>query len=145
MANNKVREPEIEEEVENEEAESAAPRRRSSRSSRSILRKLNVFDWFDRNQIANNMPYILFLTVLVMCYIANSYNAERIIREIDKTKTELKEKSAEFISTRSQLMYESKQSEVADAVEVLGLKESVEPPQKLTKPAPAEKQYRPGG
>lgn len=140
MANNKVREPEIEEEVENEEAESAAPRRRSSRSSRSILRKLNVFDWFDRNQIANNMPYILFLTVLVMCYIANSYNAERIIREIDKTKTELKEKSAEFISTRSQLMYESKQSEVADAVEVLGLKESVEPPQKLTKPAPAEKQ-----
>lgn len=138
MANNKVREPELEEEEVNEVAETAAPRRRSSGSSRTILRKLNVFDWFDRNQIANNMPYILFLTVLVMCYIANSYNAERIIREIDKTKTELKEKSAEFISTRSQLMYESKQSEVADAVEVLGLKESVEPPQKLTKAAPAE-------
>ena len=86
------------------------------------------------------MPYILFLTFLVILYIANSYYAERIIRDIDKTKTEMKEKSAEFISTRSQLMYKSKQSEVADAVESLGLKESVEPPQKLTIPAPVEKQ-----
>ncbi|MEY4594370.1 MAG: hypothetical protein RIQ47_780 [Bacteroidota bacterium] len=139
MATNKSRKSEVEEKEELAAEEPVAPRRRSSGSSRSVWKKLNVFDWFDRNQIANNMPYILFLTLLVMFYIANSYYAERIIREIDKTKTEMKEKSAEFISTRSQLMYKSKQSEVADAVEMMGLNESVEPPQKLTIPAPAEK------
>ena len=140
MSTNKDRKSEANEEETGEVAEPVAPRRRSSGSARTLLKKLNVFDWFDRNQIVNNMPYILFLTFLVILYIANSYYAERIIRDIDKTKTEMKEKSAEFISTRSQLMYKSKQSEVADAVESLGLKESVEPPQKLTIPAPVEKQ-----
>ena len=62
------------------------------------------------------MPFILYVTLLIMCYIANSYYSERIIRDIDKTKAELKEKSAEFITLRSQLMYSSKQSEVAAAV-----------------------------
>lgn len=109
----------------------SARRRRKSGLPRNFIRFINVFDWFDRDQVARNMPFILFLSLLVMCYIANSYYAERLIRQIDKTKTELKEKSAEFITIRSKLMYSSKQSEVARSVEPYLLKESMEPPKKL--------------
>ncbi|MFM2134602.1 MAG: hypothetical protein RL021_2 [Bacteroidota bacterium] len=110
---------------------SSAKRRKKSGLPRNFIRFINVFDWFDRDQVARNMPFILFLSLLVMGYIANSYYAERLIRDIDKTKTELKEKSAEFITIRSKLMYSSKQSEVAKSVEPYQLKESMEPPKKL--------------
>lgn len=124
--------PEVRGEVQHPDEAATAPRRkRSSGSSWKWLKRFNVFDWFDRNQIVNNMPFILYITLLIMCYIANSYNTERIIREIDKTKLELREKSAEFISTRSQLMFESKQSAVAQSAAPYGLKESTEPPHTL--------------
>jgi hypothetical protein len=106
-------------------------RRRKSRSSRNFVRLVNIFGWFDRDQLARNMPFILYVTFLVLCYIANSYYSESIIRDIDKTKAELKEKSSEFIILRSELMYSSKQSEVATAVSAYQLHESMEPPKKL--------------
>ena len=107
-------------------------RKKSSVFRMKWLKMFNVFDWFDRNQIVHNMSFILFIAVLIMFYISNSYYAERIIRDIDKTKLELREKSAEFISTRSQLMFESKQSAVAARAAMYGLKESTEPPHTLT-------------
>ena len=48
-------------------------RRRKSRSSRNFVRLVNIFGWFDRDQLARNMPFILYVTFLVLCYIANSY------------------------------------------------------------------------
>jgi len=96
--------------------------------NRAILRVINIFGAFDRNQIVRAMPFILFLTVLIIGYIANSYYAERIVREINKTKTELKEKKAEHISVQSAYISDSKQSSVAGSVESLELKESTEPP-----------------
>lgn len=134
MSENRLREKEEEQaspSAEEKAEVSSVKRRRTSGLSRNFIRFINVFDWFDRDQVARNMPFILFLSLLVMCYIANSYYAERLIREIDKTKTELKEKSAEFITIRSKLMYSSKQSEVAKSVEPYQLKESIEPPKKL--------------
>ena len=112
--------------------ENPRPRKRSSRPARNLIRFINVFGVFNRNQIVHAMPFILFVTVLLIGYIANSYYAERIIRDIDKTKLELREKSAEFISTRSQLMFESKQSAVAERAAQYGLKESTSPPHTLT-------------
>ena len=98
---------------------------------RYFIRLLNSFGIFDRNQVVNWMPYILFVTGLIIVYIANSYYAERIIREIDKTKTELKEKRAEYISTMSRLMYQRNQSELAKALEPYQVKETTEPPEKI--------------
>jgi hypothetical protein len=46
-------------------------------------------------------------------------------------KTELKEKRAEFISTESDVMFRSKPSEVAKAVEPMQIKEPLEPPKRI--------------
>ena len=44
---------------------------------------------------------------------------------------QLKELRSEYISTKSDLMFASKQSQVAKATEALGLKESIVPPFKI--------------
>jgi hypothetical protein len=53
------------------------------------------------------------------------------VRNIDKIKKEMKENRAEFISVKSEMMFRSKQSEVAKAVEPLQLKEATDPPRKI--------------
>ncbi len=76
------------------------------------------------------LPYILFLTLLALLYIANRYHAEKVVRETSRLRSEVKELRAEAITIASKLMNISKQSEVAKMVEERGLdlKESTEPP-----------------
>lgn len=134
MAENKLKE-----EVQEEIVPEPKPKKRSSRPARRLIKMVNVFGVLDRNQIVHAMPFILFVTMLIIGYIANSYYAERVIREIDKTKTELKEKRAEYISTKSMLMNNSRQSQVAGALESVNIKETTEPPKMIIVTDPAGK------
>ena len=78
-----------------------------------------------------HLPFIIFLAFIAILYIANGYYADDKIREVNKISNQLKELRSEYISTKSDLMFASKQSEVAKAVEKLGLKEPVIPPIKI--------------
>ena len=95
-------------------------------------------DLLDGSLIANDfvlkqIPYIIFLVFLAFVYIANRYHAEKIVRENVELTKEISELRAQAITTSSELMFISKQSEVAKLVEKkgLGLKESVVPPRKI--------------
>jgi len=77
------------------------------------------------------LPFVFYLSFLAILYIGNTYYAEKTAREIEEIKTELKELRYEHIATKSELMFQSKQSEVAKNLEVIGLKESTTPPQKI--------------
>lgn len=85
-----------------------------------------------RNDLLKQIPFILFITFLGIFYIANSYNAEKTIIEISKTKKQLEELRYEYITTKSNLMFLSKQSEVAYRLASHEVKESIVPPVKLT-------------
>ncbi len=78
-----------------------------------------------------NIPYFLFLVLLAMIYISNTHSVEGTFKQIDKTKTELKEVRWNYMSIKSDLMFKSKQTEVGKAVEHLGLKEITDPPNKI--------------
>lgn len=78
-----------------------------------------------------HLPFIIFLALIAVLYIANGYYADDKIREVNKITDQLKELRSEYISTKSDLMFASKQSEVAKAVEKLGLKEPLVPPIKI--------------
>ncbi|MCB2197276.1 MAG: hypothetical protein KQH79_15560 [Bacteroidetes bacterium] len=98
----------------------------------------SIKDLLDGSLIANDfivrqLPYIVFLVFLAFIYIANRYNAEKVVRESIELTKEINELRAEAITTSSELMFISKQSEVSKLVEKrgLGLKESVEPPRKI--------------
>jgi hypothetical protein len=88
-------------------------------------------NFFSRENLAKQIPFILFLTFLGILYIANSYNAEKTIIDINRTKKELEELRYAYITNKSELMFHSKQSEVAVKLVNSGIKESLTPPLKL--------------
>lgn len=77
------------------------------------------------------MPFVIFLAMLGMVYIANRHFAEKTIRQISKLNKEVKELSWDFKTLKADLMLKSTQTEVAKQVDTFGLKELVEPPKKI--------------
>jgi hypothetical protein len=75
--------------------------------------------------------YVFFIAGIALIYIANNYYAERTSRQIDNLNRELKELHYAYISSKSVLMQESKQSEVARKLKTTGIRESVEPVKRL--------------
>jgi hypothetical protein len=91
----------------------------------------NVFALFDRRRVVAFMPFAFFLFLLALVYIANSYYAEKSVREIDKAGRDIKELHSEFITTKSELMSRSKLTEVARSIQTRGVHESTEAPRKI--------------
>ena len=106
-----------------------------NKTSGNVVAKkvLSVLDgsFLTRDNVINNIPFLLFLFGIGIFYIGNSHYSEGGIIGMEKLNRELKELRSEFISTRSELMFVSKQSEVAKAVGPLGIYESVVPPKKI--------------
>ena len=75
-----------------------------------------------------NLPFFLFLSVLAIVYIYNGHYADNTVRSINKVNRELKELQYEYKTLKSEVMFRSKQSELAKAVQPLGLKELTVPP-----------------
>ena len=73
--------------------------------------------------IVKQVPFFLFLALLAVVYIYNGHYADKTIRNINQTAKEVKELQFEYKTVKSEVMFRSKQSELAKAVEPLGLKE----------------------
>jgi hypothetical protein len=107
----------------------AAPKKKSG-----VVKSLTtVFSgtFLSNETTLRHIPFILFLSFIAIFYIANGYWADDKIRQMNKINTQLKELRSEYISTKSDLMFISKQSEVAKSVEKMGLKEPIAPPLKI--------------
>lgn len=85
--------------------------------------------FLDNEELLGHLPFILFITFLILLYIANNHYTEKMIREKETLGSELKELQSEYITTKSELMYHSKQSAIAKPAAALGLKEATDPPQ----------------
>ncbi|MDR2927195.1 MAG: hypothetical protein LBV41_03170 [Cytophagaceae bacterium] len=77
-----------------------------------------------------NWQYILFLVVLALIYINNHFEVESLMKEHLQLTEELKELKYEAITTSSELMKKSRQSEVVQKVQEnnLGLEVLTTPP-----------------
>lgn len=83
---------------------------------------------FGHRWIVKNIPFFLFLSVLAVVYIYNGHYADKTIRSINHVNRELKELQYEYKTLKSEVMFRSKQSELAKTVAPMGLKELVAPP-----------------
>jgi hypothetical protein len=81
--------------------------------------------------VTRALPFVFYLALLCMFYIANRHQAENNIRNIDKLSKEVKELSWDYKTTKADMAYKSTQTEVAKRVDTLGIIAPVEPPQKL--------------
>ena len=73
--------------------------------------------------IVQNIPFFLFLALMAILYIYNGHYADKLMRKISKTENHIKELQYEYKSIKSEVIFRSKASELAKAVEPLGLKE----------------------
>ncbi len=75
-----------------------------------------------REAILKQLGFLLFLAMLGILYIGNQYHAEKTVNEVEKLKKLRSEKRAEFISSASELMRMTRQSQVSKLIEEHGLK-----------------------
>ncbi|MCQ6960867.1 FtsL-like putative cell division protein [Mucilaginibacter aquariorum] len=98
----------------------------------------NFFTQFLKNGVITTddathaLPFILYVAFLGMLYIGNRHLSENNIRDIDKIGKEVKELSWEYKSSKADLAFKSTLTEVAKRADTLGIKESNQPPQKIT-------------
>lgn len=81
--------------------------------------------------IVKNIPFYFFIALIAVIYIANGHYADKTMREINKTEKNLKEMEYEFKTVKQEVIFRSKESELAKAVEPLGLKPLMVPPLRI--------------
>ena len=104
---------------------------RETENANLFFKKLFVDGVVSKEAATEMLPFLVFLSLLTMLYIANSHMAVKNIRDIDKLNKEVKELSWEYKSLKADLMFKSKLTEVAKKVDTLGIKELTEPPKKI--------------
>ncbi len=98
----------------------------------NFLTKFLTKGFITTDDATRALPFILFLALLGMIYIGNRHLAEKNIRDIDKITKEVQELGWDYKVTKADLAYKSTLTEVAKRVDTLGIKESVQPAQKIT-------------
>jgi hypothetical protein len=93
------------------------------RKFRPLFKSVVRYDW-----ITKNIGFFLFLAMLTVLYIANGHMADKAIRDISRTTREIKDLQFEYKTLKSELMYQTRESELVKAVEASGLKISEVPP-----------------
>ena len=86
-----------------------------------------------RKAVLKQTRFILLLVLIAFLSIANRNHAEKTIIHLNRLQSDVKELRARSISTSSELVKISRQSEVKQMVNryELGLEENLEPPKKL--------------
>lgn len=111
-------------------------RSRSSGNGTSMFsgleKKLKLESYFEEGFPVQHLPKILFVMVLGILYISNTHHAEKTVRSINAIQAEVEDLRADYTTLKSDLMFASKQSEVARKVKDFGLKESLTPPYKVS-------------
>ena len=82
--------------------------------------------------IVKNIPFYFFISILAIIYIANGHYADKAMRQINTTEKDLKEMEYEYKTAKQDVIFRSKESELARAVEPLGLKQLNIPPVHIT-------------
>jgi Bacteriodetes cell division protein (FtsL-like) len=96
-----------------------------------IERRLKLENYFEEGFPVKYLPKILFAMVLGLIYISNTHYAEKTVRKINNIQAEVEDLRADYTTLKADLMFASKQSEVAKKVEAFELKESLTPPYKV--------------
>jgi hypothetical protein len=97
----------------------------------TLEKKLKLESYFEEGFPVQYLPKILFVMALGLVYIGNTHYAEKTVRQINNMQAEVEDLRADYTTLKADLMFASKQSEVAKKVKIYGLKESLTPPFKV--------------
>jgi len=122
--------------VEHTEAE-LKPKPKSSKDEAIRLsekvKRIADFDFrLTKEQLTAQLPFLAYLFLLIVLFIYNSHYAEKTIRTTNRLQFEMKDLRSEYITVLSEIMSESRQSELLKKLELSGIKELKNPPSKIT-------------
>ncbi|MFM8744500.1 MAG: FtsL-like putative cell division protein [Cytophagales bacterium] len=130
MAENKIK-PNTESVKANEPRIKPAQSKKSASVFSGLEKRLKLESYFEEGFPVQYLPKVFFVVFLGLLYISNTHYAEKTIRKIDKAQSEVEDLRADFTTLKSDVMFASKQSEVARRVKSMGLVESLTPPYKI--------------
>ncbi len=114
------------------EEEIEEPRERTGKGLFSAMENLSASSGlFKEGLPVKYVPYIFYVCVFLIGYIWNAHTSDKLVRKIAKTKVKVNDLRADYTTLKAELMFKSKQSEVAKEVQSIGLEESMVPPQKI--------------
>lgn len=105
--------------------------KKAKRKPSKILSASEYSFYMDRDSLRKLFPMFFLLAGLGLFYIYNAHYAQRIVRKTDAINAEIKELRAEYITIKSELMFQSKQSQVSKQLKHTELKELRNPPYKI--------------
>lgn len=94
-------------------------------------KKLKLESYFEEGFPVQYLPKVLFVVLLCVLYIGNTHYGERTTREINRAQSEVEDLRADYTTLKADVMFASKQSEVARRTWEMGLRESLNPPYKI--------------
>lgn len=98
----------------------------TTQNKKAALFRFKGMEW-----VFVNLPYVCFLSILVVLYIANSHAAEHNLRKIESLKKEVKDAEWKYMNIQKEIMYGSTQTQIEKKVESSGLKMGDKLPQKI--------------
>lgn len=108
-----------------------APKSNGSSMFSGIEKRLKLETYFEEGFPVQYLPKILFVLFLSLLYIGNTHHADKTVRQINRAQSEVEDLRADYTTLKADVMFASKQSEVARRVKELGLRESLNPPFKV--------------
>jgi len=82
-------------------------------------------------EVLKNLPFIFYLALLSILFIANTYNSNETLRKTEKIKRQIKELKYQNIMNKSELASISRQSEMYKKMKNQRFKISDKPPYKI--------------
>lgn len=104
---------------------------RKMKHGRKAVQEFLGGDYLSRKWVTGNILFLLFLAFLALIYIGNTYSTEKKYKDIERTKTELKELRYHYITAKAALMFEGRQSVISARAIKSGLNETSLPPYKI--------------
>jgi hypothetical protein len=92
------------------------------------IRAPHLGRWLRGQWLVKHVPFVVFIAVLGVLYIANGHMADNTIRNIGKAEYTLKQLQYQYKTIQAEVIFRSKESEMVKAVAPLGVKRLTEPP-----------------
>jgi len=106
-------------------------RKKETQKRNGFARNVNAVlsgKFLTREHVLSNLGFIFFCVFIMVCYIGYGYFAEKNLKELAKSESDLQELKARNLSTHARLEQLKQQSQVAQSIKNLGLVESTAPP-----------------
>tara|TARA_B100000123_G_C25392364_1_gene280662 strand:- start:100 stop:468 length:369 start_codon:yes stop_codon:yes gene_type:complete len=97
---------------------------KSGKDANALTQILNG-EFLTKSFVLNNLPYIFFILLLLIVFVAKGYYVKQLNDEIKINETELNQNAAEYIEVKTKLEEETKRYKLVEKLQERELKESL--------------------